>query len=73
MAECIIQPNGKGYLVWFDGTKAHPLAHPDELKAIQMVYKGATGKDIPSIKLGEPGAPWATRFKAALDRDWKTV
>ena len=73
MAECIIQPNGKGYLVWFDGTKAHGLANPDELKAIQMVYKAATGKEIPSIKLGSADAPWATRFKAALDRGWSKI
>lgn len=73
MAECIIQPNGKKYLVWFDGTKCHGLAHPDELKAIQMVYKAATGKDIPSIALGQEGAPWATRFKAALDRGWDKI
>ena len=34
---CIIQPNGKSYLVYYDGVKAHGLAHPDELNAINMV------------------------------------
>lgn len=70
---CIIQPNGKNYLVYYDGVKAHPLAHPDEVNAIQMVAQATLGKKIPQFALGKEGAPWATRFKNAIDRDWKTV
>lgn len=74
MSECIFQPNGKGYLVWFDGTKAHGLAHPDEVTAVNMVYKAChDGKGIPQFALGKEGAPWATRFKSALDRGWTKI
>lgn len=70
---CIIQPNGKSYLVYYDGVKAHGLAHPDELNAINMVARAATGKNLPSIALGKPGAPYATRFKNAIDRGWDKI
>jgi len=74
MSECIFQPNGKGYLVWFDGTRAHGLAHPDEVNAINMVYKAChDGKSIPQFALGHEGSPWATRFKNALDRGWTKI
>lgn len=73
MAECIFRPNNKGYLVWFDGTKAHGLAHPDEVTAIDKVYRAATGKGIPQFALGSESAPWATRFKNALDRGWTKI
>ena len=71
--QCIIQPNGKGYLVYYDGVKAHPLAHPDEVTAIQTVAQATLGKKLPQIALGKEGAPWATRFKNAIDREWKTI
>ena len=70
---CIIQPNGKGYLVYYDGVKAHGLAHPHELEAINMVARAATGKNLPHIALGQPGSPWATRFKNAIDRGWDKI
>lgn len=70
---CIIQPNGKSYLVYYDGVKAHGLAHPDELNAINMVARAATGKNLPSIALGKEGAPYATRFKNAIDRGWDKI
>lgn len=74
MSECIFQPNDKKYLVWFDGTRAHGLAHPHEVDAINMVYKAChDGKSIPQFALGHEGSPWATRFKAALDRGWPKI
>lgn len=74
MSECIFRPNDKKYLVWFDGTKAHGLAHPDEVNAINMVYKACHGgKSIPQFALGHEGSPWATRFKNALDRGWTKI
>lgn len=60
--ECLIRPNMANYMVYFDGVKAHPLAHPDEMKAIQMCYKMCTGEDIPCFEMGTPEAPWATRL-----------
>ena len=60
--ECLIRPNGENYMVYFDGVKAHPLQHPDEMKAIQMCYKACTGEEIPCFEMGSPEAPWATRL-----------
>ena len=65
---CIYQPNGQSYLVWFDGNTCHPLAHPDEVTAINMVHKQCTGRDIPVFALGQETAPWANRFEAAVNR-----
>ncbi len=65
---CIYQPNGEGYLVYYDGSACHPLAHPDEVTAIQMVHRACYGCDIPMFELGTPDAPWAARFEAAVER-----
>lgn len=70
MAECEFQPDGKGVMVWFDGTNAHGLANRDEEIAVKQVYKRATGKDIPVFALGSPSAPYAYRFWQALNRGW---
>lgn len=67
--ECIFRPNGEGRLVYYDGVKCHSLEHPDEVTAIQMVYRSCNdGADIPIFELGSPQAPWATRFIAATER-----
>ena len=66
---CIFQPNGESRLVYYDGNECHPLTHPDEVEAINMVYKAThNGNSIPMFALGEKGAPWATRFMAAVSR-----
>lgn len=68
---CIFQPNGEGYLVYYDGHAFHKLTHPDEVEAINMVYKATHGgSSIPMFALGEKGAPWATRFYQAATRKW---
>lgn len=66
--ECIFQPNEESYLVYYDGGKTHPLSHPDEVTAINMVYKQCYGTDIPMFALGTKNAPWATRFMQAVAR-----
>jgi len=66
--EFICRPNGQNYLVWFDGHKCHRLAHPDEVTAIQMAAKMATGKELKCFDFGQANAPWFTRFKNASDR-----
>lgn len=64
---CIIQPNGEGYLEYFDGTKVHPLSHPDEVEALNMVYKATHGgASIPCFALGTKNTPWAARLHGAL-------
>ena len=64
--QCIIQPNGGNYLVWFDGTKCHNLTHPDQVTALQMVAKQTLGHELPCFKLGSKTAPWYTRLLQAV-------
>lgn len=67
--ECIYQPNEENYMVYYDGSKIHPLAYSDEVTAINMVYQQChNGKNIPIFALGQKNAPWATRFSDAASR-----
>lgn len=66
--ECIYQPNGENYLIFYDGVKTHKLTHPDEVVAINTVYKNCTGSDIPMFAFGTKTAPLATRFQQAINR-----
>ena len=67
--QCIIRPNGEDYLVYFDGTEAHPLTHPDEATAIQEVYaKCNDGEQMPVFEYGTKNAPWATRLFEGASR-----
>lgn len=68
--ECIIRPNGENYLVYFDGTEAHPLTHPDEVTAIREVYKICTGSEMPIFEYGSKEAPWAARLFEGASRRW---
>lgn len=64
---CIIQPNDENILMYFDGHDFHDLAHPDDVEALNMVYKQThNGADIPSFKMGNSNAPWATRLYQAV-------
>lgn len=65
--ECLIRPNGEDYMVYFDGTKAHPLTHPDEMVALQEVYRKCNdGAEMPCFEFGSKKSPWAARlFEAA--------
>lgn len=66
---CLFQPNDEGRMVYYDGHECHPLGHPDEMKAIQEVYRLCHGgREIPCFKLGTKAAPWATRFMDAASR-----
>lgn len=64
--QCLFQPDGEGYMVWFDGTNLHALDHPDEMEAIKMVYRECYGREIPCFQLGTNEAPWARRFMNAV-------
>lgn len=66
--QCIIQPNGEGRLVYYDGVYIHPLNHPDEVEALQMVARATLGHDLPAIQLGSQDAPWASRLFEAVNR-----
>lgn len=65
---CIMRPNGEGWMAYYDGVYLHPLTHPDEVTAIQMVAKKTTGKELPCFEMGSKGAPWYTRFQQAVNR-----
>lgn len=66
---CIIQPDGEGYLEYFDGAKVHPLATPKEADALKEVYKRTHGgAEMPVIALGTKGTPVAKHLHAALKR-----
>lgn len=66
--QCIFRPNGEDYLVYYDGVNLHPLNHPDEAEAIQIVARQTLGKEIPMFELGAKNAPWATRLFGAVQR-----
>lgn len=64
---CLIKPDGKDYMVYYDGVNLHDLDNPDEMKAIQEVYKLCNnGKEIPCFELGSEESPWAHRFFDAV-------
>lgn len=66
---CIFQPDGKGYLCYFDGQEIHPLSHPDEAEALQMVYMAThNGQRMPVFQLGSEDSPWAARLADVLKR-----
>ena len=66
---CLIQPDKQSRLVYYDGTVAHTLHHPDEAEAIRIVYRATHGgREIPTLQLGSPEAPWANRFMNAVQR-----
>lgn len=65
---CIIRPDGKNYLVWFDGSNIHELHNPDEASAIDMVYQAMYGENCPRLELGNKRDPWAQRFFDACQR-----
>lgn len=66
--EFLIQPDGQPRMDYVCGDAIHPLHHPDEMTAIQQVYRKCYGEDIPCFAYGSPEAPWATRLYDALGR-----
>ncbi len=64
--QCIIQPNGEGRLVYFDGTKCHNLTDPDQVAALNEVARQTLGHELPCFKLGSKTAPWYTRLLQAV-------
>lgn len=65
--EFITRPNEKDYLVYFDGTHAHKLSHPDEAEAIRMAYRNCYDEELPSFEMGTAESPWFTRFMDAMN------
>ncbi|OZG51714.1 glycosyl hydrolase family 25 [Pseudoscardovia radai] len=63
---CIIQINDDPALSYYDGVSLHTLTNPDQVTALNAVYKACTGKDIPMVHLGSKDAPYGTRFVEAI-------
>lgn len=64
--QAIYRPDGKDYMVWYDGVNLHALCDPYEMEAVQKFYKAMTGKEIPVFEFGTEEAPWAHRFEDAV-------
>lgn len=67
--ECIMRPDGAGFLVYVSGTDIVPLSNPDQCVALDKVHDRCVGGDLPRIELGEEGAPWAWRFFQACGKE----
>jgi hypothetical protein len=66
---CLIQPDGKNYIAYFDGSKLYALGHEDEANAIREVYKKThNGAKIPEFAFGSEKAPWSKRLLDAVSR-----
>ena len=65
--QALYRPDGKSYMVWYDGHSLHKLDNPDEMTAVKKFYKQVTGKDIPTFEFGTAKAPWAHRFEDAVN------
>lgn len=64
---CILQLNDNPALVYYDGVNIHHLDDPDQVTALDTVYKACNGgKSIPMVKLGSAAAPYGTRFVQAV-------
>lgn len=54
-------------MFWVCGDQIHDLTDPEVLRYLQMVYKAATGEDMPTIELsGSRETPEAQRFIQAV-------
>ena len=59
---------GKGCVYWMHDGVVTALAHPDELKIIQQIYKDNYGHDMPCYSWSKP-APWHIRLMEPLYRE----
>ena len=66
--QCMFTVEGKGCVYWMHDGVVTALAHPDELKIIQQIYKDNFGKDMPCYSWGK-SAPWHVRLINPLYRD----
>ena len=66
--QCMFTVEGKGCVYWMHDGVVTALAHPDELKIIQQVYKDNFGHDMPCYSWGK-NAPWHVRLMNPLYRE----
>lgn len=66
--QCMFTVKGKGCVYWMHDGVVTALAHPDELKIIQQIYKDNYGHDMPCYSWSKP-APWHIRLMEPLYRE----
>lgn len=59
--------DGKAPVRYFDGQQVRNLAHPDEQKVLNDIYKANTGKNIPNMNFSSK-APYYRRLLDAINR-----
>lgn len=59
--------DGKAPVRYFDGQQVRNLAHPDEQKILNDIYKANVGKDIPTMNFSSK-APYYRRLLDAINR-----
>lgn len=62
------QANSTAPVRFFNGEHAYALGHPDEVKAINDIYKANTGKDVPRLNHWNDKAPYYNRLGDVLRR-----
>ena len=66
---CAIKPYDQQTIYYIDGSDIHPLADPDELVALQDVYRITHGgNELPVFEMGHYGYPIHQRLFDALKR-----
>lgn len=64
---CFYQVDKKGPVYYFDGQSVRGLAHPDEQRVLNDIYRANNGKDIPTFQWTSK-APWHARLLGVVNR-----
>lgn len=65
--QALYRPDGKDFMMWFDGSNLHKLDDGEEMRAVQEFYaKCFPGEEIPVFEFGTAEAPLAHRFEDAV-------
>jgi hypothetical protein len=61
--ECLIKPDGKDYMLYYNGEGMVRLSHPDQMAALQETYRRThDGREMPCYDYGTKDAPWCARL-----------
>ncbi|MBO0445545.1 N-acetylmuramoyl-L-alanine amidase [Enterococcus ureilyticus] len=64
---CFYQVDKKGPVYYFDGQSVRGLAHQDEQRVLNDIYRANNGKDIPTFQWTSK-APWHARLLGVVNR-----
>lgn len=65
--QCFIKFDNNATVYWYDGQKIRSFSSPQQKAAVELVYKDATGKDIPYYK-GAAAEKFASALLEAVNR-----